>query len=88
MLMPGKHLKISESLFGLGGIILNILDDRAMNIDQIWGKIKNKNDDKEFPAYYSYENMILALDYLFMIGVIRYNDQGEVRKRRNNNETT
>jgi hypothetical protein len=77
MILPGKHTKIAESLFGLGGYILKFLDI-PKSIDRVWLEFSRINNSKEFPAYHSFDNFILALDYLFIIGAIDSNAKGEI----------
>jgi hypothetical protein len=43
---------------------------------QEYSKINNKKD--VFPAYHSFDNVILAVDLLFVIGAININSEGEI----------
>jgi hypothetical protein len=79
MLFPDKHLKVAESIFGLGGFILSILSD-PKNADEIWLEFGTINNTKEFPAYHSFENIILAIDFLYLIGAIKENEEGRFTK--------
>ncbi|MFW6046603.1 MAG: ABC-three component system middle component 6 [Candidatus Woesearchaeota archaeon] len=76
MILPTKHIRISDSLFGLGGYLLNLLNE-PMTVDTLWRKYSKKNN-KKFPAYHSFDNVVLALNLLFMIGIINVNDKGEL----------
>jgi hypothetical protein len=78
MILPSKHIRFSESLLGLGGIILNFINE-PLTIDEIWYKYsKINNSKKEFPAYHNFDNVVLAIDYLYLIGVIELNDKGKI----------
>lgn len=79
MILPSKHLKISESLLGFGGIILEILDKKSLDIDQIWS-IYNQMNKKAIllHSYHSFDNLILALDYLYLISAIDINKNGKI----------
>lgn len=77
MILPSKHISLSESFFGLGGVILGFLKT-PLTVDEIWHRFYKINNTKQFPAYHSFDNVILALDYLFVIGAIDINEQGKI----------
>ena len=77
MILPEKHVRVSESLFGLGGFILKLLAE-PKTLDRVWSDFEKINNTKEFPAYNSFENFVLALDYLYMIGAIELNAAGRL----------
>lgn len=70
MILPTKHIKFTESLFGLGGYILKYIQINPKTVDEIWNKIRTLNKDKSFDAYHSFDSVILALNYLYLIGAI------------------
>ena len=76
MILPTKHIRISESLIGLGGYLLSIIK-KPLTIDQIWMTYE-KTNNKRFPAYHTFDNVILALDLLFIMGIIDINEEGEL----------
>jgi len=76
MILPTKHIRISESLIGLGGYIIKLLNE-PMTIDRLWFKYSKYNNDK-FPAYHSFDNIILTLNLLFIMGIIDINENGEL----------
>lgn len=75
MLSPQKHIRLSESLLGLGANILNILS-RPQTPEQIYEKLKNLN----MFISHDFEHIILALDFLYACGAIELNEQGKVIK--------
>jgi len=77
MILPSKHVKIAESLFGLGGIIMNILN-KPKDLDNIWAEFERLNNTDFFPAYHNYDNFILAIDLLFLLNLIKLNELGEI----------
>lgn len=77
MILPSKHIKYSESLLGLGGKLLSLLQ-KAMTIDELWVEFSKINNKKQFPAYHSFDNVVLALDYLFLIDAISIDREGRV----------
>ncbi|WP_047984290.1 ABC-three component system middle component 6 [Ornithinibacillus californiensis] len=69
MILPQKHIKLSESLFGLGGFILGLLDT-PKNVDRLWEDFIESVESNSFPTQHSFDNFILALDYLYIIGLL------------------
>lgn len=78
MILPTKHTKLSESLLGLGGVILKMVKE-PLTIDELWEEYQKINNSKNyFPAYHSFDNVVLALNFLFMIGAIDLNKEGKI----------
>ena len=77
ILFPEKHIKISESIWGLGGMLLKLLE-RPKTLDNLIVDFQRINDSKIFPANHSISEIILALDLLFAIGAIDKNEKGEL----------
>ncbi|WP_368407579.1 ABC-three component system middle component 6 [Desulfobotulus pelophilus] len=75
MLSPQKHIRLSESLLGLGANVLNLLS-HPQTPEQIYDKLKNLN----FLISHDFEHIILALDFLYACGAIELNEQGKVVK--------
>lgn len=69
MILPQKHIKLSESLFGLGGFILGLLDT-PKDVDRLWEDFIESVESNSFPTQHSFDNFILALDYLYIIGLL------------------
>jgi hypothetical protein len=78
MILPTKHIKLAESYVGLGGYILKILNKKSMSIDEIWTDFQKVNNSQLYPAYHSFDNIILGLNLLFMIGAIQIDEQGKI----------
>lgn len=70
MILPSKHIRFSESLLGLGAFLVDILRKDAKTVDELWLKISKLNNSAKLPAYHSFDNVVLSLNYLFAIGVI------------------
>lgn len=80
MILPTKHIRFAESLLGLGGIVLNLVKE-PKTIDEIWFKyLELNNSKKKFPAYHNFDNIVLALNYLFLIGAVSIDNQGRIHK--------
>jgi hypothetical protein len=76
MILPSKHIRISESLLGLGAYLMFYLKDGPKTVDQLWFKVSKQNETKKAFAYHGFDNVVLALNYLFIIGVIELNSEG------------
>jgi hypothetical protein len=83
MILPSKHIRFSESLLGLGGIVLNILKE-PKTIDEIWFKFLEINNTKKvLPAYHNFDNVVLSLNYLFLIGAVSIDKKGKIQNATN-----
>jgi len=78
MILPSKHITINESLLGLGAYILRFIKKDPQTIDQIWKKVKILNSKDSFGAYHGIDNLILALNYLYLIGAIDVNENQQI----------
>lgn len=73
MILPKKHISASASMIGLGGFILKILSKKPLTVDQCWDTLNKKYIAKGLiQQKHSFDNMILAIDLLYMLGVISY----------------
>jgi hypothetical protein len=75
MLSPQKHIRLSESILGLGANILNLLS-RPRTPEQIYDKLNNLN----LLISHDFEHIILALDFLYACGAVELNEQGRIVK--------
>lgn len=78
MVVPSKHIRFSESLLGLGGMVLLLLNIQHLTIDEIWKKYARYNNKAKFPAYHSFDNLLLSVDMLFAIGAIDITEEGKI----------
>ena len=78
MIMPKKHISLSESYIGFGAIVLEILT-LPMTIDDCWEKIQKQYIGKGLiTAKHSFDSLILTLDLLFALSIVEVNEKGEV----------
>ena len=77
MLMPDKHVRLSESVVGLGAFILSLLD-RPCTADQLYQKVKAACDDRSLPAYHDFDSVTLTVLFLYMIGVVEATESGAI----------
>lgn len=75
MFSPQKHIRLSESLFGLGANILSLMSG-PQSPEQIYDKLKKLN----LLISHDFEHIILALDFLYACGAVELNEQGKVVK--------
>lgn len=81
MILPSKHIKISESFVGLGGVLLSLLQNEPCSIDYLWNKYNEINNTSKCPAYHNFDNVIKAINLLFMVGAIDTNNRGEIIRK-------
>jgi len=79
MILPEKHINLSESLFGLGGYLLNLLS-KSKTVDMLWEEFCKDVEYKKFPTLHTFDNFILALDYLYILDCI-YLEKGRIIKK-------
>lgn len=78
-LLPEKHVRTSESLIGLGAIVLSSLKSEAKDLDSIWEFVKeDKRTKQSINGSITFDVVILAIDLLFAIGAIRMNGEGAI----------
>ena len=78
MILPDKHISLSESLLGLGTFILEHLIS-PKNIDFLWHEFE-KNRSKGYPAYHSFDNLVLATNMLYALNMIEILNNDQLRR--------
>jgi hypothetical protein len=76
MIIPSKHIKFSQSLLGLSGLLLSLLI-KPLTVDELWNKY-NKVSKKRFPAYHDFDNFILSINLLYSIEAIELNKDDKI----------
>jgi hypothetical protein len=79
MLLPDKHIRLSESLLGLGAFVLSLLD-KPQTADQLYLKVKDAREDGSLPAFHDFDSVSLAVLFLYSIGVVEANEFGAIRR--------
>lgn len=77
MVLPDKHIRFSESLLGLGALVLESLDV-PKGIDALWDELHSQMGGNEFPAKHSFDNLVLTVDILFAIRAITLHRNGRL----------
>ena len=78
MLLPSKHINFAESILGLAGFLLPFLKEEK-TLDELWKDFGKINKTKKFPAYHNFDNVVLAVDFLFIIGAIGITPKGKIQ---------
>lgn len=63
MIMPTKHVSLDRSLLGIGAILLPRCG-HPVTVTSLWNRVKGQ------PSVGSFEQFVLALDLLFVLGAI------------------
>jgi hypothetical protein len=84
MLLPDKHISFAESLLGLGAFVLDSVK-KPITIDNLWRNFE-KAQGAEYPAFHSFDNLLLAVDALYALKAINLNEDGELEYTRNNEQ--
>ncbi|MCM1234633.1 MAG: hypothetical protein NC124_21300 [Clostridium sp.] len=75
MILPKKQLSLSESLFGFGAFLLQQLDTPT-TVDNLWEYYKDSYANKKYLIKFTFDQFIMALDYLYIIGAIKQDERG------------
>ncbi|MDO9204069.1 ABC-three component system middle component 6 [Methylotenera sp.] len=78
MLLPDKHISFAESLLGLGHFVLESLQT-PITIDNLWRNFE-KIQGLEYPAYHSFDNLVLAVDVLYALGALELDKEGLLKR--------
>ncbi|MEK0338250.1 MAG: hypothetical protein QQN41_12535 [Nitrosopumilus sp.] len=79
MLVPEKHTSNSKSILGLGCFVLEFLST-PKTLDEIWTQFRKARKEEQYSSSHSFDNLILALDFLFSIGVVNEHESGKIFK--------
>ena len=78
MIMPSKHIELSESLIGLGAFVVSIIE-KPITIDECWNILNKKFiETKIIRKRHSFDTLVLTIDMLYMLGLIEINEKGEL----------
>lgn len=67
MILPSKHLKLSNTLIGVGAALLKYLDSDK-TVTSLWSATRS------LPEINNFERFTLGLDFLFIIGAVDFKD--------------
>jgi hypothetical protein len=72
VILPNKYLREDEALLGVGGKILLLLQ-QDMLLSELWEVTKKKENIGNF------ERFVLALDLLYLLGLIIF-DENKIKR--------
>jgi len=72
MILPTKHLKLSNSLLNTGAVLLKNIDE-PKTVSLLWDKTRT------LPEIRTFERFTLSLDLLFIMSIIDFKD-GLIRR--------
>ncbi len=52
------------------------MKDGPKTVDQLWFRVTKQNETKKAMAYHGFDNVVLALNYLYIIGAVDINSEG------------
>ena len=67
MILPTKHIRLSNSLISVGAVLLKHIDNNH-TVTALW------NTAKILPEIKTFERFTLGLDLLFMMGAVEFRD--------------
>lgn len=79
-LLPEKHIRLNETVLGLGACALMNLDS-PKSLDALWEDIRELRKKKKIiPQKTSFEDLVLAVDFLYAMRAITSTDEGELMR--------
>lgn len=80
LILPEKHIYLSETLYGLGGLILSLFESSStyLTVDELWIKIEKKSKSKNLILDLTFDKFILSIDFLFLIGALELKEGGKL----------
>ena len=84
MILPTKHLNEERSILRIGAEILLLLGNEV-TISRLWSDFQKFRLEKLEVKPVTYDWFILALDLLFMLGVIEFG-KGKITRRNNDTQ--
>jgi hypothetical protein len=67
MILPTKHMSLSNSLLSIGAVLLKHIDNNH-TVTALW------NTANTLPEVKTFERFTLGLDLLFMMGAVEFHD--------------
>lgn len=78
--LPEKHVRLNETLLGLGALVIWQLDEPT-TVDDLWDRFRAlKTRKKAVPERITFEDLILTIDLLFALRALELTDTGELTK--------
>ena len=68
MILPTKHIPVRNSLLNIGGLLLKQLE-QPRTVTALWERVR------QMPEIGTFERFSLALDFLYTVGAVEFDDQ-------------
>ncbi len=81
MILPSKHLSQERALLTVGSRILQHIQE-PMTVSALWERLRTHEERTDSRRMIRYDRFVLALDLLFMIGVVSLEDGRLIRYKR------
>ena len=81
MILPSKHLSQERALLTVGSRILQHIQE-PMTVSALWERLRTHGEGADSRWILRYDRFVLALDLLFMIGVVSLEDGRLIRYNR------
>lgn len=69
MVIPSKHLKICDSLVGIGTLVIDALDS-PRSFAAVCTEVSLHTSLVDVPKEQAIERILLAVDFLFCVGIV------------------
>lgn len=82
MILPTKRIPEERALIRIGGDILVLLEE-PRTISRLWNLLKEKRQKRGAKTEITFDWFVLALDVLYSVGSIQYNEGRVYKEVRN-----
>jgi len=79
MILPSKHVRMSESLIGIGALVLESLGTKTMTLAQLQNQVAAESCEHPGAVAPNLDDLIAALIFLNMLGLVS-SDNGRVKR--------
>lgn len=78
-LLPQKHVRVAESLLGIGALVLECLGDGPKSLDDVLRYVREIDSIRtRLHGSITLDSLILSVDFLFAIGALRLTSSGKI----------
>lgn len=79
MILPTKRISADRALLSLGAEVLQLLESHDKTVTQVWTEFQRGRQMRQRAAIVPYDWFVLALDLLFAINAIAW-EEGALRR--------
>lgn len=78
-LLPQKHVRVAESLLGIGALILEGLADGPKSLDDVLRYVRASEPIRaRMHGSVTIDSVILSIDFLYSMGALRLSKSGKL----------